>query len=122
MPPTEDAFTFHLMRALFQLAVYKQAVNSDSMHLPCVTDFGRCVRDNHLVPILMSKPPKPQSRKAVFCKCSKQVCSSRCSCKKAGVPCTAACSCLGQQMQCSHIEYPEESDQEAVDDDFDDEV
>lgn len=88
LPLTENAFSFHLLRALYQLIVYKQAVNS-KMHLTPATDFDRCFHNDCHIPMLMPKPP-PTIVKVTFCKCSKQLCGSRCSCAKAGVLCTAA--------------------------------
>ena len=52
LPPTEDAFGFHLLCALYQLVVYKQTVNIH-MHLPYVTEFGRSIQNNCLIPVLM---------------------------------------------------------------------
>lgn len=119
LPPTEDAFSFHLLRALYQLVVYKRAVHS-KMHPPPATDFFRCVHNNCLISVLMSKPPKPTIFKVTFCKCSKQRCGIRCSCKKADVPCTAACLCFGKQTQCAHVKDPGAYDDDRIDGIYDD--
>ena len=58
LPPTEDSFHSHLLRSLYQLAIFKQDAKN-SMTLPDVTHFGRAVINNKLIPILMSKSPKP---------------------------------------------------------------
>ena len=121
LPPTEDSISFHLLCALYQLVVYKQAVDSD-IHLPCVTNFGRCVQNNCLIPVLMSKSPKPVGVDVNSCKCSKQMCTIRCSCKKAGVPCTTACFCFCQQPQCANIGKHRENNEEWSDTNGNDDI
>ena len=94
LPPTEDAFTQHVLRSIFQLRWWKHA-NESNPTIPSVTDFGRGVVHNQLVPITNLLPHRPKELEAQsFCKCVSSKCrSNRCSCVKADVPCTIACSC-----------------------------
>ena len=64
LPATEDAFYFHVLRALYQLLMYRRAHLSD-LALPTATTFGRTLINGKLVPILMSKPAKPNIDKTV---------------------------------------------------------
>ena len=110
LPPTEDSFKFHLLRALYQFTIFKQA-NKSKLILPDITLFGRTVLNNRLVPIRMSKPAKPTAIKPCFCKCSKTLCSKSCSCAKAGASCIAACACFGQRGKCARLEVNSEIDE-----------
>ena len=99
LPPTEDAFHFHLLRALFQLLIYKHAHHSELI-LPDVSQFGRTFIDDKLVPVLMTKPAKPTGVKPTFCRCLRSNCLRRCPCKKADVHCIVACACFGRDGRC----------------------
>ena len=45
LPPTEDAFHFHVLRSLYQFALYKRATMNDPQ-LPRIINFGRMIRNN----------------------------------------------------------------------------
>ena len=49
LPPTEDAFYFQAVRALYQIALYNRA-NRCHLHLPPPTDFGRDVQNGSWCP------------------------------------------------------------------------
>ena len=57
-PPTEDAFNFHLLRALYSIAWYKRAHLSEPA-LPPPLEFGWSVQNKTLFQICMSIAAKP---------------------------------------------------------------
>lgn len=99
LPPTEDAFRLHVERALYQLALYKQAQLANPL-LPPTTHFGRQIMNNKLLPVMMKKAPKPDFIKTVYCKCKKSKCLKACTCFKASVPCVVGCLCTGAKGKC----------------------
>ena len=58
LPPTEDAFRLHVLRSLYQIAVWKQASETDPQ-LPNPCKFGREVKAGILLAIPMAKSAKP---------------------------------------------------------------
>ena len=58
LPPTDGAFNLHLLRALYQLALYKTAHLSNPA-LSAATEFGRVLINGRLCPLLMTIPAKP---------------------------------------------------------------
>ena len=110
LPPTEDAFRQHVLRALYQLALYKRAHLSEPL-LPSPATFGRKVVNGHLVPIMMLSSPKPESIKALSCKCKRSKCLKACPCSKASVPCVVSCLCTGASGKCGRVK-----DKDTVDD------
>ena len=40
LPPTEDAFHYHMLRALFQILIYR-AAQQNHPNIPAPTSFGR---------------------------------------------------------------------------------
>jgi hypothetical protein len=109
IPPTEDSFHLHLLRALYQLAMYKRAHMSD-MNLPLPTEFGRKVMNGNLVPIMMLKEPRPKKTKPAFCKCLKSKCLRNCSCAAHSVQCIIACKCTGDPAKCGRVEEDSDDD------------
>ena len=68
LPPTEDAFQLHLLRALHQLVICKRAHLSQPIY-PVATDFGRHIVNGKLVSIMMLKAPKPaESKRVKYCR------------------------------------------------------
>ena len=51
LPPTKDAFKFHLSRAHFQLSIWSSACNSIVNHLD-PTHYGWRIEDNKLTAIM----------------------------------------------------------------------
>ena len=84
LPPTDDAFNLHLLRALYQLALY-QTPHLSNPALPPATEFGRVLINGRLCPLLMTIPAKPNIQQPVSCKCKKSKCLRSCSCTRAGV-------------------------------------
>ena len=102
LSPTDDAFNLHLLRALYQLTLYKTAHLSNPA-LPPVTEFGQVLINGRLCPLLMTIPAKPNIQQPVSCKCKKSKCSSCCFCIRAGVLCCVRCSCLGSVPTCGSL-------------------
>ncbi|KAG1706217.1 hypothetical protein GQR58_003741 [Nymphon striatum] len=57
LPPTCDAFRLHLMRALYQLVIWKRAT-SPTLSLPPPTEFSWSTKKGFLLAIQMTKLPK----------------------------------------------------------------
>lgn len=115
LPPTENAFHFHVLRSLYQLTLYKQASKSASsvnVALPSPSDFGWKLQNGILIPVTMSMPAKPDIKSFVHCMCKKSKCLRGCSCAKADVPCSVGCLCLGQIEKCSRIVYVSDSSED----------
>ncbi|KAG1680227.1 putative RNA polymerase II subunit B1 CTD phosphatase rpap2 [Nymphon striatum] len=82
LPPTEDAFHFHVLRSLCQICLYKQASLSNPVLLP-PEEYGRIVDGDRLIPVMKSKPSKPSAAKLKYCKCKKKPnCLRNCPCAK----------------------------------------
>ncbi|KAG1669339.1 Zinc finger protein 696 [Nymphon striatum] len=103
LPPTEDAFHFHVLRSLCQISLYKQASLSNPVLLP-PEEYGRIVDGDRLIPVMKSKPSKPSAAKLKYCKCKKKPnCLRNCPCAKAAVPCIIACACNGDREKCGRL-------------------
>ena len=68
LPPTDDAFYFHVLRSLYQIYLYMMA-SKDSTTILSPVDFGRTIQTRKLVTIMISKPSKPDLERFVYCKC-----------------------------------------------------
>ena len=80
MPPTSDAFRFHLLRAHYQAMVWMKAF-CPQPELPATTEMGWRVCEAGLEPILMSLCPIPTScLEIVACGCKKQCQNRQCKC------------------------------------------
>ncbi|KAG1660796.1 Heat shock protein [Nymphon striatum] len=103
LPPTEDAFHFHVLRSLCQISLYKQASLSNPVLLP-PEEYGRIVDGDRLIPVMKSKPSKPSAAKLKYCKCKKKPnCLRNCPCAKAAVPCIIAYACNGDREKCGRL-------------------
>jgi hypothetical protein len=60
LPPTEDAFHLHLLRSLYEIALYKRAYCCE-LDLPPVTDFECKLQNVVLALIMMSKHAEPST-------------------------------------------------------------
>ena len=96
LPPTERASYFHGLRVYHQMKVW---INLSKVDLT-PTDWGWEIKDGKMVPIKTDMPPAPESLlKIIRCACKKE-CSTRCSCKRAGLKCAASCrECHGLNCQ-----------------------
>ncbi|KAG1684642.1 hypothetical protein GQR58_009358 [Nymphon striatum] len=115
LPPTEDAFHFHVLRSLCQISLYKQASLSNPVLLP-PEEYGRIVYGDRLIPVMKSNPSKPSAAKLKYCKCKKKPnCLRNCPCAKAAVPCIIACACNGDREKCGRLltdHYDDDDDDE----------
>lgn len=105
LPPTQDAFVLHAKRAIYQMILYKEAINGQ-INVPSPTNYGRTIRDGMLMCVMMQKEAKPVallSKRKVYCKCSDSKCLAGCRCKNARVDCTAGCLCTGDPERCHRI-------------------
>ena len=96
LPPTKDRFSFHVLRTVYQLIIWRQA-DLTLMETPEPTDFGY-EKDiqNKLIPTMMTQDISPPELPNDFlCKCPANECSdtSGCMCLKNAQLCTAACVC-----------------------------
>lgn len=81
LPPTGDALSFHIQRAHYQTAVWRQA-NEQYPDLPEPETMGWRMEGASLVPTLMFLPPVPDScMELITCNCAKRCMSARCKCK-----------------------------------------
>ncbi|KAG1679024.1 Zinc finger protein 862 [Nymphon striatum] len=115
LPPTEDAFHFHVLRSVCQISLYKQASLSNPVLLP-PEEYGRIVDGDRLIPVMKSKPSKPSAAKLKYCKCKKKPnCLRNCPCAKAAVPCIIACACNGDREKCGRLltDHYDDDDDEA---------
>ena len=88
--PTSDAAGLHSLRVYHQVQAW---MGNDIPPL----NWGWYMRkDNHLMPIMMSSPPAPQSLlKVIRCTCTTD-CQGRCTCYKFQLKCTyLCCNCKG---------------------------
>ena len=117
LPPTEDAFRFHVLRSLAQFSLYKQACLSNPTLLP-PEHYGRQLENGALVPVMKSLPAKPKTAKLHFCKCkSTPLCQRNCPCRKLPSGCIIACPCNGKPDICGlRITY-DDNDDDADDND-----
>ena len=68
LSPAEDSFHQYLLRALYQLIIYKRA-HMCKLSLPSVTQYGRKVVNGILQPMMITKPAKPALAKSSSCNC-----------------------------------------------------
>ena len=62
LPPTQNAYKYHMLRALYQIIICKKA-HMSTLSLPDATLFGRNIVNGHLASIMMDKLAKPLSAK-----------------------------------------------------------
>ncbi len=68
LPPTEDAFYFHVLRSLYQIYLYMMA-SKDSTTIITPVNFGPMIQTKKFVPIMISKTSKPDLERFVYCNC-----------------------------------------------------
>lgn len=91
LPPTSGATYQHSLRAYLQVQIWLgNSLNPE--------DWGWKKTETVFLPVRTNEPLAPQELLTmVHCSCSASNCSTRCSCKKAGLRCTRACkSCHGE--------------------------
>ena len=101
LPPTQDAFKQHTMRARYQTSIWCQA------HVPCPT-LGHPVGNGwkndggYLKPVMFLNEAAPtEVRDVTHLYCVDHNCKENrnCHCRQAGLPCTELCSCQGDECR-----------------------
>jgi hypothetical protein len=105
LPPTSDAFRYHVMRVHYQTMVWKQA-NGPNPLLPEAHNMGWKLENGTLSPILMSLHPIPEAcLEMVSCQRSSGCRNLRCKCRKSTLPCTGLCGCDRFSVKTPCINY-----------------
>ena len=93
LPPTEDALHLHIIRALYQLLIWRNAIVG--MHdLPDATQYGFERHGTILMPKIMNQnPAAPELMNELYCTCPSNGCYMNCCCLENQQACTAACAC-----------------------------
>lgn len=95
LPPTDNSFELHVLRCVFQLLIWRQAMVA-MQELPDPKDYGYVLNPetNSLQPRLMSQPAAaPELLNDLVCVCDGDACSTSCKCEENEQPCTYACNC-----------------------------
>ena len=93
LPPTKDALRKHVMRANYQAAVWRWALEADP-DIPPPHRNGWIVSADGIVVDWMDQKPAPEELLSLKqCGCKTGCSLRRCSCVKASLLCTDACSC-----------------------------
>jgi hypothetical protein len=107
LPPSMDAFRLHLLRACYQLIIWKNACIG--MHdLPDPQQFGYdkvldLKNTNQLIPKMMSLAvAAPELLNDLICTCPIGGCHVDCVCMENEQPCTAECGCASQGHEMEH--------------------
>ena len=94
LPPTENSLQQHILRAVYQLMIWRQA-NSVELDLPDPTQYGYYHNEaNTLCSKMMDQAPELLND--LVCDCTLSSCNANCTCLLHDQPCTAACSCEAQ--------------------------
>ena len=95
LPPTEDAFKQHVMRAQYQIKIWIQS-HVPKQDLPELTEHGWVISGNNkLEPVYYLEQSAPvEVRDITHLYCSDATCiRQNCTCLAAGLPCIDICSC-----------------------------
>lgn len=114
LPPTEDAFKHHVMRARVQTIIWCQSHAPDPDIPDPVGNGWKRAEDGKLVHVYFSKPPAPVfMRDLTHLYCKDRDCNtSKCQCSAVGLPCIDICLCQGE---CSNKESGDSSDLDSED-------
>lgn len=108
IPPTDDAFKQHVLRALFQTHIWVSADNPTPRPLDPFK-YGWTTVLGKTKPTLMTNNHVPANlNKDKYCKCKKR-CVRNCSCKKFGLQCDIACTCRGHRDTCARVQFDEDN-------------
>lgn len=104
LPPTSEAAKLHILRALYQVAIWRNAHIADPI-LPDPTEYGWKLEDDQLKPNFGTLPIIPVSCKTLLsCGC-KSGCKTRlCKCRRTSDVCTQLCKCAGDCQNQNEIE------------------
>jgi hypothetical protein len=99
LPPTDDAFRQHVLRAILQTCIWVKAMQP-TPSIPDIFQSGWVSLPAGVRPLLMLRSSMPENLLGnLFCNC-KQMCSRNCPCKKKNVACDITCSCKGERATC----------------------
>ena len=103
LPPTEDSFFLHILRATSHINTCKQAhLANPELYEP--EKVGYIVKSGILLPKTISKYSKPPFVKLQHCDCKKSRCLRNCKCKKLNIACGLGCSCQGRVEKCGRLD------------------
>ena len=111
LPPTSAAAKFHSRRVFLQVNQWKDP-KCDLL----AEEWGWVRKDTGLHPVLMDMTPAPaELLKIIWCNCTADCATARCTCKKHGMKCSMACG-HWQGSSCSNantfVEDEDNSDSE----------
>ena len=97
LPPTDDAFKQHALRAMYQSLIWCNS-HLPKPHLGEPEDFGWYRDSSGLHPILFtqdSAPAEVRDLTHLYCQCKESNCKdgTKCTCVHAGLKCNELCSC-----------------------------
>ena len=101
LPPTDAAFHENVLRAHFQLATWRSALQTDPPALDATDHGWTCIEGStKLIPTVvpLDTPLAPKELlKVLKCGCASNTpcATNRCACKAQGVSCTLFCTCKG---------------------------
>lgn len=108
LPPCQVALRNHTMRANYQAAIWRQALDANPQ-IPSPESHGWLIRDGQLDINRMSLPPAPEALlELILCGCTKDCTTGHCRCKRNGVPCAELRQC-GEKCDNPHNYVWEES-------------
>ena len=102
LPPTEDAFKQHVLRAKFQIRIWCNSHIANQEETQAVGHGLSACADGGITPTMFSKPSAPvEVRDLTHLYCKDKDCSNgrKCPCQIAGLNCIDACSCTECQNQ-----------------------
>ena len=93
LPPTDHSFEQHMLRAVYQLFIWRNCT-TPVIELPNASEFSFEWVSEILQPKPMNQPAAaPELLNDVVCQCSPDNYENDCVCRECEQPCTAACSC-----------------------------
>ena len=112
LPPTKGSLHEHIRRAHYQCSIWKQALEADMQKgRPTPTELGWSISESSggYIPTLSRVAIASDSiLQLVWCRCVKNQCSGRCSCRENSMSCTELCAC--DPDSCRNVHDPEAVD------------
>ncbi len=96
LPRTEDAFQQHVLRALYQTAVWRHSHLAKPLLWNPVGRGWRLREDGCIEPVMFQKAPAPKEVRDIthlYCKDGNCNDATKCQCLSVGLTCTEFCSC-----------------------------
>ena len=116
LPPCHDALRNHTMRANYQAAVWRHALDANP-EVPSPEGHGWLITDDHVEIDWMSLPPAPDALlELILCGCTTNCTTGRCMCKRNGLPYAESCQC-GDKCENPHNYVWEEGAEDSEGDD-----